>query len=128
MDPAQQPETPSNIAHLVFKAMKGLPEDDQRAFLMYFVERGMGNPHPPWATMSPELRGRLSGGAWHDPPLATTFTAQKPKAPQQTVPVRLSEEQYVRLKEWCAEHNFHMAVVIRGLIERFLDSWEERRG
>ncbi len=39
----------------------------------------------------------------------------------QQVPVRLSDEQHRRLKEWCAEHNFSMAVVIRGLVERFLD-------
>ena len=126
-EPPEESKTPSNIDHLVLKAMKGLPEDEQRAFLMYFVERGMG-AQPPWAGLSsagPELRAALSGGAWHDPPLATMFTAEKPRAPQQTIPVRLSEEQHRRLKQWCAEHNFHMSVVVRGLIDRFLDSWEE---
>lgn len=126
-EPSEESKTPSNISHLVFKAMKGLPEDEQRAFLMYFVERGMSEP--PWAGLSPastELRGALSGGRWHEPPLTTMFTAKKPKAPQRTIPVRLSEEQYDRLKEWCMNHDFHMSVVVRGLIERFLDSWEER--
>ncbi len=45
---------------------------------------------------------------------------------QVTIPVRLSEEQHQRLKRWATKHNFPMAVVVRGLIERFLDDWEER--
>ncbi|MDQ6818603.1 MAG: hypothetical protein M3018_14550 [Actinomycetota bacterium] len=38
-----------------------------------------------------------------------------------TMPVRFPEAQYQRLKEWSTEHNFPMAVVVRGLVERFLD-------
>jgi hypothetical protein len=36
-------------------------------------------------------------------------------------PVRLPERDHARLRSWCDEHNFPMAVVVRGLIERFLD-------
>ena len=51
----------------------------------------------------------------------------RPAGPHhQVIPVRLSEDSHRRLKEWCAEHNFPMAVVVRGLIERFLDSWQDR--
>jgi hypothetical protein len=38
-----------------------------------------------------------------------------------TMPVRFPEQQYQRLKAWCEEHNFPMAVVVRGVVERFLD-------
>ena len=38
-----------------------------------------------------------------------------------TMPVRFPEQQYERLKAWCEEHNFPMAVVVRGVVERFLD-------
>ena len=48
------------------------------------------------------------------------------RAGRQMVPVRLSEDQHRRLKEWCRENGFSMAVVIRGLVERFLD--EQGRG
>ena len=41
---------------------------------------------------------------------------------QQMVPVRFSAEQHARLRAWCAEHGFSMATVIRGLVDRFLDS------
>jgi ParG len=41
---------------------------------------------------------------------------------QQMVPVRFSAEQHARLRAWCTEHGFSMATVIRGLVDRFLDS------
>jgi hypothetical protein len=44
----------------------------------------------------------------------------------QLVTIRLPAEQHERLRAWCAEHNFTMAAVVRGLIERFLD--EQGRG
>lgn len=43
------------------------------------------------------------------------------KGPLRTMPVRLPEGHYQRLKEWAEEHSFPMAVVVRGLVERFLD-------
>ncbi len=45
---------------------------------------------------------------------------------QQVVPVRFPEAQHQRLKDWCATHGFSMAVVLRGLVERFLDNQERR--
>lgn len=53
-------------------------------------------------------------------------TGGAPGIGQQMVPVRLSEAQHQRLKDWCAEHGFKMAVVIRGLVERFLDDQSRR--
>jgi hypothetical protein len=41
--------------------------------------------------------------------------------PLRTMPVRFPEPLYQRLKAWCEQHNFPMAVVVRGLVERFLD-------
>ncbi len=56
------------------------------------------------------------------------FTRQPggPGPDHQTIPVRLSEPQYRLLKEWCGEHGFSMAVVVRGLVERFLEEQEGR--
>jgi DNA-binding CsgD family transcriptional regulator len=45
---------------------------------------------------------------------------------QQMVPVRFPEAQHQRLKTWCTTHGFSMAVVVRGLVERFLDEQERR--
>jgi hypothetical protein len=47
---------------------------------------------------------------------------------QQMVPVRFSADQHARLRAWCAEHGFSMATVIRGLVDRFLESQQPERG
>ncbi len=44
----------------------------------------------------------------------------------QLVTVRLPTDQHARLRDWCSSHNFTMAAVVRGLIERFLDDQEPR--
>jgi hypothetical protein len=49
-----------------------------------------------------------------------------PQGPLRTVPVRFPKQQYERLKAWSEEHNFPMAVVVRGLVERFLDEQQRR--
>ncbi len=129
---AEPSKRPSEVTRLLFKAVKGLPEDEQRAVFEYFFEQGIGIPQPPFfgefIREGAERRAALEHGAWNKPPLPLPwFPAQKPPGPtQQVIPVRLSEDQHRRLKEWCAEHNFHMSVVVRGLIERFLDNWEKR--
>jgi hypothetical protein len=48
------------------------------------------------------------------------------QGPLRTMPVRFPEPQYERLKKWCEEHNFPMAVVVRGVVERFLDEQQRR--
>ena len=47
---------------------------------------------------------------------------------QQMVPVRFSADQHARLRAWCADHGFSMATVIRGLVDRFLESQQPERG
>lgn len=40
----------------------------------------------------------------------------------QVVPVRFPAQQHSQLRDWCAEHGFSMATVVRGLVARFLES------
>ncbi len=123
---------PSEVTRLLFKAVQGLPEDEQRAVFEYFLERGVGVPPPPlferFLQEGADPRPTVGRGAWpYASALATAFAAHKRMGPDQVmIPVRLSEAQHRRLKQWCEQHNFPMAVVVRGLIERFLDSWEKR--
>jgi hypothetical protein len=44
----------------------------------------------------------------------------------QLVTVRLPAVQHERLRDWCTDHNFTMAAVVRGLIERFLDGQQRQ--
>jgi hypothetical protein len=39
----------------------------------------------------------------------------------QVVPIRLPTDQHAALRDWCQEHGFTMATVVRGLVERFLE-------
>lgn len=48
------------------------------------------------------------------------------QGPLRTMPVRFPETQYERLRAWADEHSFPMAVVVRGLVERFLDEQQRR--
>ncbi len=130
-EPAGSSRKPSDIARLLVKAVNGLPDDERRAVFEYFVERGIeiapGAPFGPAIGAGAELRAALARGASQEPASTTLFTGRKAAGPnQQMIPVRLSEEQHRRLKQWCAEHDFPMSVVVRGLIERFLDNWQRR--
>lgn len=43
-------------------------------------------------------------------------------ADAKVVPIRFPPKLHEQLKAWCEEHNFPMAAVVRGLVERFLES------
>jgi hypothetical protein len=127
--------TPGEITRLLFKAVQSLPEDEQQAIFAYFFERGIGGRQPPFFEQSIHQGAQHPGSAGVAGARATEIrrlsvvnmlTAKSAGPNHQVIPVRLSEDAHRRLKEWCAEHNFPMAVVVRGLIDRFLDSWQER--
>ena len=132
MEPAKASQTSSEITSLLLKAVRGLPDEEQRVVFEHFFEQGVGlarsGSFGPFVRQGVDPRAAIASGALPDlSALTALFTAQKPMGSQQTmIPVRLSEAQHQRLKQWCAEHNFPMAVVVRGLIERFLDGWEKR--
>src|SRR5262245_323385 len=46
----------------------------------------------------------------------------------QLVTIRLPTQQHALLRKWCGEHDFTMAAVVRGLVERFLDQALPRPG
>ena len=104
------------VANLLEKAIRRLPEREQSAIVRYLLHSRLDSEaqaQPPGALqrayrefdLAPEL-ARVSVGAGRV---------------HQTLPVRLPEQQYARLKEWCSRQGFSMATVIRGLVERFLD-------
>ncbi len=66
-----------------------------------------------------------SGGAMA-PASAFGAATSGGRGEQRMFPVRLPDAQYRRLKEWCSAHGFAMAVVVRGLVERFLDEQDRR--
>jgi transposase-like protein len=61
-------------------------------------------------------------------PRAPIQLGAAPQGPLRTMPVRFPERQYQRLKNWSETNDFPMAVVVRGLVERFLDEQERSGG
>ena len=124
----------SELSKLMVRAVRSLPPEEQDALLEAMLEPRLA----PWPTPggpglpplpSPDL---LTGQVPHPiyghgygvtlPPLAP-----ETGGPWQSVPVRLSTDQHERLKQWCQANGFTMAVVLRGLVARFLDDQATRR-
>jgi hypothetical protein len=68
------------------------------------------------------------GRAWpHLTEQLGRFSAALPSGEDsQLVTIRLPAERHAQLRAWCAAHEFTMASVVRGLIERFLE--QQQRG
>ena len=103
------------VADLVLKALDSLSASERRQVLSALIQSGL-SPAPgshPIAAVTPPLsavEGFFSPGA--------RVSASGPPA---VLPVRLPQDQLEQLRSWCADHGFSMAVVIRGLVERFLE-------
>ena len=112
----------SALSQLLVKAVRALAQEEQDTVLGELLDARL-QPFPQAEpTRLPELlhaRGRFEATLPHQEPGIEG-------GPWQTVPVRLSTEQHERLKQWCQANGFTMAVVLRGLVARFLDA-ESRR-
>jgi hypothetical protein len=116
----------SELSRLMVKAVRSLPPEEQDALLEAMLEprlvawRGSGgaglSPPPVRGVYGPD-----SGFELNLPPLGP-----ETGGPWQSVPVRLSTDQHERLKQWCQANGFTMAVVLRGLVARFLDDQASR--
>jgi hypothetical protein len=111
----------SELSRLVLKAVKSLPPEEQDTVMQELLDGRLLPWHDPGpVSVSPELL--------HSRSLANLRVDVGPETggPWQSVPVRLSTEQHERLKQWCQANGFTMAVVLRGLVARFLDDQARR--
>jgi hypothetical protein len=137
------PENPPNPAgqpgpgarkdpvQLLVSALGTLPESDRDLVYAWLLRRG-SEPGRVTGLASRGLARRvpvatlLRQNVTLDPALEADVTIVSgtplPQASgQQMVPVRFSSEQHAQLRQWCSEHGFSMATVIRGLVSRFLE-------
>jgi hypothetical protein len=108
---ASEESVPDKLARL----LETLSPEDRQEIVAWFVSAR-------WPRMQP-----LSGGTGVDPGEALKLRRQvagwlPAGEGSQLVTIRLPTEQHERLRSWCGEHNFTMAAVVRGLVERFLDA------
>jgi hypothetical protein len=87
--------------------LETLPPEERQEITAWFLARG--DSGSPAAMFSHSHEGRRA--------LASLL----PAGDSQLVTIRLPAESHGKLRAWCAEHNFTMAAVVRGLVERFLE-------
>lgn len=122
-DAAPQPglDAPKDPAQVLVNAIGALPEADRDLVYTWLLRRGFEAGAASGLTAPGRARG-VSLAA-----LLQQNVTLAPGAPlaqasgQQMVPVRFSSDQHARLRQWCGEHGFSMATVIRGLVSRFLE-------
>lgn len=125
-DPSARPGPgiPKDPVQLLIEALGTLPQPDRDAVYAWLLRRDDPLPAPGAGPGQP-LTGSLGqvttalfqpGGAGIAQSVRTAVASG-----QQMVPVRFPTEQHAQLREWCAEHGFSMATVIRGLVARFLE-------
>jgi hypothetical protein len=127
------PQPSPDPVELLVRAVGQLDTADRDRVYAWLLRRDASSPAPAGAApAAPEAAARRR--AWALAPelqsarmqaLAQADVAHglrgSPPAAQQMVPVRFSTDQHAQLREWCAEHGFSMATVIRGLVARFLE-------
>jgi hypothetical protein len=133
-NPPSPPEPPvppkQDPVALLVQAVGNLPDDQRDLVLAWLIrQRPLGYGQEALRSFT-EARRLLAGepltrSAFDpvlEPILGTGSVRAAGATGQQVVPVRFPAEQHAQLREWCAEHGFSMATVIRGLVARFLES------
>jgi hypothetical protein len=125
----------SELSRLMVKAVRSLPAEEQDALLEAMLEPRLAPWPGPGGPGLPSPADLLAGQSspvhrvyGQDPRYEVTLPPLGPETggPWQSVPVRLSTDQHERLKQWCQANGFTMAVVLRGLVARFLDDQATR--
>jgi hypothetical protein len=134
----------SELSRLLLKAVRSLPPEEQDALLEAMLEPRLaswpgpdpggpvpGGPAGPGLAAAEVVHGPIPAQRVYGPErgFGVTLPPLGPETggPWQSVPVRLSTDQHERLKQWCQANGFTMAVVLRGLVARFLDDQATRR-
>lgn len=120
-------QEPSSVRlpRLLMKAVRSLSPRDQDAVLRELLAAVLGSAGSAQSGLARLSQMQPVPGGLGETQLVLASQQQATPASASTalmmVPVRLSRSQYDRLKEWCATNNFAIAVVLRGLVDRFLE-------
>ncbi len=120
-------EQSKDPADLLMKALDVLEPKDRDAVLTWLLRGSLrGAGLPPLGSFRRVMGASQLGS---EPEYLTSYMtgARSGQRAQQVVPVRFPTEQHGQLRDWCAEHGFSMATVIRGLVTRFLETQHSER-
>jgi hypothetical protein len=124
--------TVSELTKLLLKAVRGLPQEEQDRVVEELLDERLaagGTVNLPPAG-GPGLPAQLPQQLFLGPEPRLELLKGTPGAGESLtmVPARLSSEQHERLKQWCQANGFTMAVVLRGLVARFLEEQARWQG
>src|SRR5207253_233090 len=102
-------------AELLARALDAMAPEDRTRVLTWLLNRSFA---PAMPTMRQAMVGSLPLAAQHETTTLLSKTLVR-RGEHQVVPIRLPAEQHTVLRDWCQEHGFTMATVVRGLVERF---------
>lgn len=119
-----------DLGRLLLKALNALPVEEQGELLVQLLGRSTPTPWP-----GPLVR--LGGGdtktvadmlsAAQAVQATRRVNQASPSEPElKVLPVRMPAADYERLRDWSKSHDFSMAVIVRTLVERFLDGQEPK--
>jgi hypothetical protein len=121
----------SELTKLLLKAVRGLPQEEQDRVVEELLDARLvaGGTVEGLSAGVPGLPAQLPRQLFlGEPRLELLKGAPGAGESLTVVPARLSSEQHERLKQWCQANGFTMAVVLRGLVARFLDEQARRAG
>jgi len=103
---ADEPGPAERLVHV----LETLPVTERQQITTWLFESGRGHPVMPglsWPTPRLDM-----------PPRAASLLSS---TDSQLVTIRLPADRHAQLRDWCTEHGFSMAAVVRGLVDRFLE-------
>jgi ParG len=120
----------TDTARLLVRALAQLAPDERDQVYTWLLSSSLPELGPPsqltrqlsWAMRAEAPSARRQQFAEAGVEIVRDLVRSPSGSAQQMVPVRFSAEQHARLRAWCTEHGFSMATVIRGLVDRFLES------
>jgi hypothetical protein len=109
---------------LLARAVEGLPPDERQQVISWLFGRSMGTGFGTRSIGIGSAIGSAIASEQRERLLEVTFGSGQSggrRGEHQVVPIRLPTDQHAALRDWCQEHGFTMATVVRGLVERFLE-------
>jgi hypothetical protein len=111
----------------LLRAVRTLPDEDQDAVLALLLQGLTSSDAWQTAVLRGDERRRIFPALVGEIQLRAGGQIRSsrdvvPESDAKMLPVRFPAKTHEQLKAWCEQHGFPMAAVVRGLVDRFLDS------
>jgi hypothetical protein len=102
----------SGPAHRLIALLETLPPQERQEITAWLLDRRPGDDvSRTWAG--------LPTAPWRPVERLTSILASGEDT--QLITIRLPTDRHAELRQWCSDHGFTMAAVVRGLVDRFVE-------